>query len=260
MIHLVEQNCDMSIRQVICADIPHYDIIEWLKTRYGIVVTPSSNNLLYHPHRKDLNFAIKYDLSVCYGSFGKFKGIPRALYWNSYKELIARGLVNILSRVESFETYVLYAAIEMLNEEAFKIIIEKIPKIEPIIPTKTSLLKAAIEAGNITFVRMVSEKLKEQLKDRFKYELIRIGAKGDTLLHTASKQSSKEVFNYVCEMISREWSERMLLMLFNTKNSLKKTPTDYLEALHDKPYENIPTEVSMIRKGHYGKLNIEKVI
>lgn len=259
IIHLLEQQYDLKSLKY-CPKIFHYDVIEWLKTRYGINVKPFSNSLLYHPRKIDLKLAIKYDLSVCYGSFNPQKTISWEVYWNAHKELIIRGLVNILSHVKSFTTYDLYIAIEMMNEEAFKIIIEKIPKIEPITATKSSLLKTVVNTSNMMFVRSVSEKLKERLKDDFKNELLRIDSKRNTLLHIASKQSSKEVFNYVCKMIERECSERTLLNMFSAKDSLGKTPTDYLEALHDKPCENIPTEVSIVHKGRYGKLNIKRVI
>ena len=212
IIHLLEQQYDLKSLKY-CPKIFHYDVIEWLKTRYGINVKPFSNSLLYHPRKIDLKLAIKYDLSVCYGSFNPQKTISWEVYWNAHKELIIRGLVNILSHVKSFTTYDLYIAI-----------------------------------------------VKERLKDDFKNELLRIDSKRNTLLHIASKQSSKEVFNYVCKMIERECSERTLLNMFSAKDSLGKTPTDYLEALHDKPCENIPTEVSIVHKGRYGKLNIKRVI
>lgn len=260
MIHLLEQNYDLHNLPSYLSDTPHYDVIEWLKTNYDIDVPHPSNNLLYNFRKTDLNLAIDYDLSVCYGVFSKFKEIHYVIYWNSYKELILRDLVNILSHVKSFTTYDLYTSIETMNEEAFKIIIEKISKIDTIVPTKSYLLKTVVNSGNITFVRMVSEKLKEQLKDSFKYELLKHDSKRNTLLHTASKQSSKEVFTYVCEMIAREWSETMLLTMFYMKNSFGETPEDYLKESHDKPRWNVQRKTSKIVKGRYGKLNIKKSI
>lgn len=260
IIHLLEQRCDLESLKLHHVKIFHYDIIEWAKTRYNINIRHSTESLLFNHRKVNINLAIEFDLSVCYGSFNPQKTIFWEVYWNSHKELIIRGLVNILSHVKSFKTYDLYIAIEMMNEEAFKIIIEKIPKIESITATKSSLLKTVVSTSNMMFVRSVSEKLKERLKDDFKNELLRIDSKRNTLLHIASKQSSKEVFNYVCKMIERECSERTLLNMFSAKDSLGKTPTDYLEALHDKPCENIPTEVSIVRKGRYGKLNTKRVI
>lgn len=260
MIHLLEQNCDFENLPFHYIELFHYDIIEWLKTRYNIIVNHSSKSLLYNPNKTNLKLAMKYDLSVCYGVFSKYKNIQYKLYWNSYKELIIRHLVNILSHVDSFTTYDLYIAIEMTDEEAFKIIIEKLPKIEPIITTKNSLLKTVVNTSNMMFIRTISEKLKEQLKDDFQKELLRIDSERNTLLHDASKQSSKEVFDYVCEMITRECSERILLKMFSMKNFLGKTPIDYLETFHDKPCENILSEVSMIDYGRYRKLNVKKVI